>query len=190
MGREIRDHRRSPGGRPLELSISTARTPKPPRFRGAVFSPAVSTSQESFSYVKYTVVDLETLQYRCNICSTLCVTEIASLKRETPSCATCRSSPRIRAVIRILSTELFGRSMPIAEFPRSPEITGVGMSDWGSYAARLEKIFSYTNTFFAKAPKLDITSITPEMEGKYDFVIVSEVLEHVAPPVSRAFANL
>ena len=64
------------------------------------------------------------------------------------------------------------------------------MSDWSGYATRLAETFDYTNTFLDEEPSLDIMSPSKEYLECYDFVICSEVLEHVPPPVSRAFTNL
>ncbi|MBD0330085.1 MAG: methyltransferase domain-containing protein [Thermoleophilia bacterium] len=64
------------------------------------------------------------------------------------------------------------------------------MSDWEGYAVRLRERFDYVNTFYHQEPRLDICDIEPRLEGRYDFVITSEVFEHVPPPVSTAFVNL
>ncbi len=72
----------------------------------------------------------------------------------------------------------------------SKNLTGIGISDSRVYASLLRKKFSYTNTFFHKSPRLDITNVSDELKGTADFVIASEVFEHVPPPVEKAFANL
>jgi SAM-dependent methyltransferase len=131
-----------------------------------------------------------TLLYRCNICGSRCETKVVELKREEPSCLGCGSTVRMRAIIHVLSTELFGESLAISDFPERPDIKGVGMSDWIGYAGALEKKLGYKNTYYHKPPKLDITSIDSDLEGTLDFVISSDVFEHVEPPVSRAFENI
>ncbi|HKP03519.1 MAG TPA: methyltransferase domain-containing protein [Chthoniobacterales bacterium] len=72
------------------------------------------------------------------------------------------------------------------------EISGLGMSDWEGYAARLADKFWYTNTYYHKEPRLDIASrdIPESLVQSSDFVISSEVFEHVVPPVGRAFENI
>ncbi|WP_158301424.1 methyltransferase domain-containing protein [Methanocella paludicola] len=85
--------------------------------------------------------------------------------------------------------ELFGESIPLSEFPVRKDITGIGMSDWDVYTSRLAKKLGYTNTFYHKEPKLDIISVDDIQNGKYDFIISSDVFEHVVPPVSTAFYN-
>src|SRR5262249_10621202 len=49
--------------------------------------------------------------------------------------------------------------------------------------------FDYRNTFFDREPRFDIANPPPEEHGRYDFLISSEVFEHVQPPVERPFAN-
>lgn len=130
------------------------------------------------------------LSYHCNICGMACKSKIVELGREEPSCLGCGSTVRMRAIIHVFSTELFGESLAIRDFPERPDIKGIGMTDWIGYAGALEKKLGYKNTYYHKPPKLDITSIDSDIEGTLDFVISSDVFEHVEPPVSRAFENI
>src|SRR3954464_12769996 len=129
------------------------------------------------------------LHYQCNICSRYCATAMSELAREKPSCERCGSTPRFRAIVSLLSRALFGRSLPIDEFPSRPDIAGVGLSDWNVLADALAKKVSYQNTFFHQPPFLDIASIDSSMHGRFQFIIASEVFEHVVSPASRAFKN-
>ena len=129
------------------------------------------------------------LSFRCNICGQACVQKIEELAREVASCESCGSTVRWRSVIHVLSMELFGQSLALPDFPTRPDIVGVGLSDWGGYAIPLANKLSYTNTYYHTEPKLDITSANPALEGTLDFIISSDVFEHVAPPVSKAFEN-
>ena len=96
----------------------------------------------------------------------------------------------MRSIVQVLTTELFGRSMSISEIaPPRPDIVGIGMSCWDGYAVPLAHRIGYTNTYYHQPPLLDITDIDPSMEGTLDFVISTDVYEHVAPPVSLAFTN-
>lgn len=79
--------------------------------------------------------------------------------------------------------------MALPDFPVRREIRGIGMSDWHEYAAPLRDLFDYTNTFYHQEPLLDITSPDQSLVGQLDFIISSEVFEHVPAPVSRAFVN-
>lgn len=134
-------------------------------------------------------VKFGSLIYQCNICGAPCITPASDLSREEASCVVCGSCPRYRALISLLSRELYGCHLPLADFPVRKDIVGAGMTDWDEYAKRLEEKFSYTNTYYHKAPKLDITDPDPAMFGTLDFLISTEVFEHVAPPVSVAFQN-
>ena len=88
-----------------------------------------------------------------------------------------------------MSMELFGLSVPLPDFPRVKSVRGLGTSDPRQYADLLGEKFDYRNTFFHREPKFDIANTAEEEFGKYDFLISSEVLEHVAPPVETAFQN-
>jgi SAM-dependent methyltransferase len=92
--------------------------------------------------------------------------------------------------VSALAQALFGQTITLTEFPRRKDITGVGISDWHGYARLLARKFSYINTHLHKPPHLDITSIPGGMQNRFDFAICSDVLEHVAPPVSAAFSGL
>jgi SAM-dependent methyltransferase len=92
-------------------------------------------------------------------------------------------------VVHALSVSLFGECLAIHDFPERPDIVGWGMTDWEGYAAPLGKKFSYTNTFYHTQPFLDITAISDSDIGTLDFLISSDVFEHVGPPIMTAFGN-
>ncbi len=126
----------------------------------------------------------------CNICGSQNeLNDFRMLHREFTSSICCGSSPRMRCIIHALSSELFGESLTLPNFPRTRK-KGIGISDWDGYAVLLAKKLNYTNTFYHKEPFLDITSVPNSYKGKYDFVICSDVLEHVIPPVENAFLGL
>lgn len=131
------------------------------------------------------------LTFRCNVCgNTNHDVPLELVKnREAQSCGHCRSSLRMRSIVHALSMELFGKSMALPDFPRDPGIIGAGMSDWDGYALPLSKKLGYTNTFYHKEPRLDIMQTPKESDGRYDFLISSDVFEHIPPPVSVAFVN-
>ena len=133
-----------------------------------------------------------TLFFQCNICGELCTAELQSLARELRSCSRCSSSPRIRAVIRTLSESLFQENLILPQFPTRKDLKGLGLTDPENYASQLRQRFDYLNTYFHQEPRLDIASatVTPEQRQLYDFIISSEVFEHVVPPVQRAFENV
>jgi SAM-dependent methyltransferase len=130
------------------------------------------------------------VKFRCNICGQFNEAPLALVNnREAPSCNYCHSSLRMRALMQAMSVELFSRTLTLPEFPEDLSITGLGMSDWEGYARILSKKLSYTNTFYHQEPRLDITQILPEQENLYDFIISTDVFEHIPPPVSVAFEN-
>jgi hypothetical protein len=131
---------------------------------------------------------LGSLNYKCNICGRNCKTPVLDLGREKPSCV-CGSTVRSRSIVHLLSTELFGRSLALPDFPLRPDLHGWGMSDAG-YTDLLSQKTGYINTYYDRDPRFDITaSLDANVEGTLDFLISTEVFEHVAPPISRAFVN-
>jgi SAM-dependent methyltransferase len=110
--------------------------------------------------------------------------------RETADCAVCKSTLRMRALVALLSREIFGVAMALPEFPTMKGIRGIGMSDSPELAQRLAEKFDYTNTFYHQAPVFDVTNPDGRDQGRYDFIVSSEVMEHVSPPVERAFQSL
>ncbi|WP_309921959.1 methyltransferase domain-containing protein [Caballeronia sp. LZ033] len=130
------------------------------------------------------------LQFTCNICGNVNEVEKSRLTREEATCSSCGSTVRMRSIVQVLTTELFGKSMTIDEiWPPRPDIVGIGMSCWEVYVYRLMHKIHYTNTYYHQEPFLDITNIDPAMEGTLDFIVSTDVFEHVAPPVSKAFEN-
>ena len=109
---------------------------------------------------------------------------------ETATCPRCRSNVRTRGLVRALTAELFGSSLILPALPRIKSLRGLGISDSDSYARLLEEKLGYRNTFFHREPRLDISSVPDSECGRYDFVLSSEVFEHVAPPVETAFQNI
>ncbi|MEP6996943.1 MAG: methyltransferase domain-containing protein [Betaproteobacteria bacterium] len=131
----------------------------------------------------------DTVVFRCNICGAACRVAPALLSRETRSCATCGSTVRMRAIVHLLTSELFGRSIALPELPHRPDLVGIGLSDSPAYAVPLARKLGYTNTYFHAEPRLDIADVPAHRAGEADFIVASDVFEHVAPPVARAFAN-
>lgn len=129
-------------------------------------------------------------RFTCNVCGNQTSYPRKEMMREVPSCIHCGSCVRFRSIIHTLSIELFGESLAIQDFPSRQDLVGVGMSDWDGYASRLEKKLGYVNTYYHKEPLLDITAVDPSLSNMYDFIIATEVFEHIAQPISRAFENV
>ena len=129
-----------------------------------------------------------TITFQCNICYNVNENApLAGFGREEATCRHCGSSVRMRGIIHCLSLALFGRSMPLDAFPVRYDVVGIGLSDWVGYGERLPAKFAYTNTFYHQPPFLDIVEPPAHLCGINDFVISTDVFEHVPPPVARAF---
>jgi hypothetical protein len=129
------------------------------------------------------------IPFLCNICGTRNSFEEAHrLNPELPSCLVCRSNVRFRWLVHRLSVELFGDSLALAGFPSDKSIKGIGLTDPDSIARVLAERFTYVNTYLTNEPRLDIRS-DPSPIGELDFLIASEVFEHVEPPVVESLRN-
>jgi SAM-dependent methyltransferase len=127
------------------------------------------------------------IEFRCNLCGAVSRLAPAAFDREAPSCDGCGSNVRFRAIGRLVVLELLGSEMALPDVEPRPDLHVLGLSDAGPYAVPLAAKFDYENTFFHAEPRLDITAPPRERIGRYDLLIASEVFEHVAPPVARAF---
>jgi SAM-dependent methyltransferase len=128
-------------------------------------------------------------EFVCNICGTPNHANAAEFDREAASCSSCSSNVRVRALVRALSIEVLSVPLRIPDFPRVKSLRGMGMTDFGPYASRLAEKFDYRNTFYDRQPKLDICNPPSDEFGKYDFLISSEIFEHVTAPAGDALRN-
>lgn len=129
---------------------------------------------------------MEWVEYVCNICDHPNRKRRFTLDREAPSCDRCQSSVRMRAIAFLAVKCLSGAGGPLRTLERSKHV-GIGLSDWIGYAGPLERTTRYRNTFYTREPKLDITRPPRALAGTADFLVASDVFEHVAPPISAAF---
>ncbi len=125
------------------------------------------------------------VSFTCNICGQ--ANSVEKLQQEPSSCSGCGSNVRLRALVYMLSMELFGDPLTLPEFPRLKAIRGIGLSDQWSYSVTLAEKFHYTNTYYDREPRLDITAPHPDQYGTLDFILSSDVFEHISVPVERAF---
>src|SRR5205085_9384401 len=105
------------------------------------------------------------VSFVCNICGRL--NKVEQFATEPASCA-CGSNVRVRALIHLLSMQLFGRSLPLPKFPQLKAIRGLGMTDKPCYARLLAEKFDYQNTFYDHEPRLDFSNPDPALAGGYD----------------------
>ena len=129
-------------------------------------------------------------RFTCNICGAENEASSAVHDRDDATCSSCSSSIRFRSIVLVLSRALFGMELELGKFPRLKSLRGLGISDSDIYSRRLEDRFSYTNTFYDREPAFDLSHPDESEFGKYDFVICSDVLEHVRPPIDCAFGAL
>lgn len=127
------------------------------------------------------------MMFQCNICGAFNEAEVEALGREDSSCRCCQSSVRLRAIVGHLTISLFETLQTLDELPRRKDLRGVGLSDWDEYARRLAERLQYTNTYYHQEPLLDITDVPDSMASSCDFLISTDVFEHVLAPVSKAF---
>ncbi len=134
-------------------------------------------------------VDAASVRFVCNLCGHANAVPSECIAREHPSCARCASTVRFRAIGHLVALELLGQPTALAGATRRADVTGIGLSDDARCASALAAAFAYENTYLHTKPCLDITRVPARRRGRYDFVIASDVFEHVVPPVSRAFAG-
>ena len=125
-------------------------------------------------------------EFLCNICGKKNRGE-RTLKREVASCESCGSSVRTRGIVYVLAMELFGVPLALPDFPRVRSLRGMGTSDPNQYADGLTRKFDYRDTFYDREPRFDIANPPADELGRYEFLISSEVFEHVPPPAVTPF---
>jgi len=130
------------------------------------------------------------VRFRCNLCGHANRVGAARIERETPSCSVCGSTVRFRAIGRLVTREVLGTDDLLVDIDPDRSVRGLGLSDAGVYARPLARAFDYRNTYFHRRPRLDVLDIPDVLHGRFQFVIASDVFEHIVPPVARAFANV
>lgn len=138
------------------------------------------------------LMDTETILFACNICGSDNEISVSSAHREMLKCVTCGSNARFRGVVKAIQTFVLNdSSVPLKEHGRVSGINGIGMSDWPGYAQELERILDFQNTYYHTEPFLDVTDeVSCQKYRNLDFVISSEVLEHVGSPVTKSLEHI
>jgi SAM-dependent methyltransferase len=171
-----------PAGRSLRTRRRTAEA-------AADAVPATGAPQAARSIATPAGTAVARVHFRCNLCGARNDVPHAMLAREIASCPRCGSTVRFRAIARLVVREMLGIDAALPDLSRHRGIRGIGLSDDACYAHALGRAFDYTNTWYHAEPRLDITAVPPELRGRYDFVVASDVFEHVPPPVARAYAR-
>lgn len=131
------------------------------------------------------------LDFVCNVCGTLHCERVANFHREMAPCPECGSNARFRGMVAGLGDVLqMPARLPLVNWPARPGVRGLGMSDWPGYAEVLARKMAFVNTHFDQAPQLDILQPDAQWLGVHDFVLSTDVLEHVLQPVQKAFDHL
>jgi len=131
-----------------------------------------------------------TLSFICNICGAHTSSHMDTIDREIRSCTECGSTVRMRHLMQILAQSIYKRDVTIDEFLIRKDIKCLGMMDPQEFATPLAEKIDYINTFIDREPFFDIYNISHEKEEQFDFVICSEIFEHLSPPISHAFLQL
>ena len=135
------------------------------------------------------------MNFRCNICGRdVSYPRPEDLTREGAFCPNCGSNVRIRAIVHLLGQAMHVGSLPMYKWVKTNRSV-YGVSDWHAFGAMLTEVCDYVNTQFdvdlyPNAIFLDVANPSAGFRRVADIVICSEVLEHVAPPIQRAFDGL
>lgn len=133
------------------------------------------------------------MTFQCNVCGERVESAVESLSREAGACPRCGANVRLRSIAYLVGLALFGTTKPTTEWPVRRDLVGYGVSDWQLFSKYYR--FAYKNTQFEPSTDedhafLDITDPPDDWSETADLISCSEVLEHVAPPVTLAFAGL
>ncbi|MGO9108817.1 MAG: methyltransferase domain-containing protein [Thermoguttaceae bacterium] len=129
--------------------------------------------------------------FLCNVCGTANMLPQARLTREDGHCSSCQCYGRLRSMVYALTSQ-FSPQQPVLKWMAArKDIRGLGCSDWG-YTGLLAKKFDYVNAFYDREPQLDLCNVDWRRwdPASFDFITCTDVLEHVEPPVQRAFDNM
>lgn len=79
---------------------------------------------------------------------------------------------------------------PMLELDPDQRRYGLGISDNPEMAKFFRRCFNYSNSELDVNPIVDLLNPPESLSGLYDFVICSDVLEHVPPSPDRAIVSL
>lgn len=130
-----------------------------------------------------------TIMFRCNLCGCVNMAVTAVQEAPGPLCQSCRSSTRFRLIGYAFSKYILNSSGHLPDAPGTATgLVGIGLSDPPPLARALEVFSGYTNTFYHKEPRVDITAETPKFRN-LDYIIASDVFEHTKPPAEVPFIS-
>jgi SAM-dependent methyltransferase len=126
-------------------------------------------------------------EFTCNICGTVNPITATKWTREELHCSGCGSTARNRGTIFALQ-KLLTDGASLTKPMRW--VRGIGCSDPPVCSRLLDYFFTYQNTYLHRPPHLDLMNLDKVSFTPFDFVVCSDVLEHVPPPVDKAMRNL
>lgn len=136
------------------------------------------------------ISDAHRISFTCNICGQKNSKQRDRFHREIVDCEGCGSTPRFRGLALAISRRLCGEKHTFGQLLPRNDLRGISMSDWPPLVDALGAKFHHTNTYYHQEPLLDIMSCSALPYGNLDYVICSEVFEHVVPPLEQGFSNL
>lgn len=129
------------------------------------------------------------MTFFCPLCTRLSAR--IPLHREDVACETCGATWRAQACMLTVMEGLgYPHDVMAYDLRSDWSRIGLGISDDFLLARRLSQLFFYTNSFYHQFPRVDITNPPAETLGRFEFIVCSDVLEHVPPPVDVALVGL
>jgi SAM-dependent methyltransferase len=128
--------------------------------------------------------------WTCIVCGTTHDAMPPLVERERSLCSACGATWRNRATLMTLMIGLSYRPVPLPDLPSDWSRRGIGLSDSPPLVPAFASKLSYTNTYYHQFPHVDITRPPANLVGQLEFIICSDVLEHVPPPVERGLVGL
>ena len=175
-GQPIRVVQAGPGFRPMEAGGEEM---SPSRIREGLFADPASWLDRRLFQGDHSLI-FDNVRGRFTRIDPSVIGREATLDVETGS------PQRFRALVYALTKGL--GLHPVLPRNQGRQLRGIGLSDDQYYARVLQRLFDYTNTYFHKRPFLDICADDPGYSG-LDFIISSDVFEHLPPPPDVAFRN-
>jgi hypothetical protein len=125
----------------------------------------------------------------CLICGSSAL--LPAVGREEVSCIACGVTWRVQAtMVAVLEGLGYPEGAKFSDVKPDLSRRGIGISDHWRLAGRLASVFDYVNTFYHRFPKVDVTATPPELKGELEFIICSDVLEHIPPPAFDGLRGL
>jgi SAM-dependent methyltransferase len=127
----------------------------------------------------------------CSVCGHFNAQMAEPVHRELMACAGCGANMRFRAIACAIALARSGQVGALSGLSPDRGCRAIGISDATNYAAVLEGLFDYTNTFLHTEPRLDIEDAASfERFGALDLIVCSDVIEHTLRPPSMVLVNL